>query len=416
MSRKQPEITSYDVVVIGGGASGMMAAGRAAMRGRRVLLIEKNSVLGKKLAITGGGRCNITNAEFDIHQLLSHYGDAQPFLYSTFAQFGVTETFNFFTERGLPLVIQEKQRVFPQTERAPDVVKVLERFLKLGSVTIWHNVTVKGLLFDSKSITGIETTRGVVFAHSYILATGGRSRPETGSTGEGIGWVESIGHTIHQANPDLVPLLAAEPWVKDLAGRSLERAKIAFGEGVGKFKLIGPVLFTHNGLSGPTILNAARRVKDLLKTGPVKTTIDFFPDLDDGTLRTHVVTLFDTHKNQSLRNVLSTFIPTAVAEIVLTLAGSDPRQKVHNMTRVERERLVTLLKKLPLTITGTLGFERAVVSDGGTDLREVDTKTMASRRYPNLFFTGDVLHISRPSGGYSLQLCWSTGWVAGSHA
>ncbi len=415
MSSNSATNTLFDVIVVGGGASGMLAAGRAAARGKRVLLLEKNPVLGKKLAITGGGRCNITNAEFDIHTLLLHYGDAAPFLYSPFAQFGVQSTFDFFTLRGLPLKVEERKRAFPVTERAPDVVRVLQDFLAAGSVTVQCGVTVRGFLFENGRVVGVETNAGVYTGEKYILATGGRSHPETGSTGEGISWVADMGHTTHTPNPDIVPLVAHDAWVRELQGKSLGGARVTFGEGGDRISTEGKILFTHFGLSGPGILNASHAVKKLLTKGPVSVRIDAFPGMDVGALRATVLAYFEQHKNQSLVNALKALMPPGMVPAVLKNAPQvSGDAKVHSITKDERHMLVDAMKALSCTVTGTMGYDWAVVSDGGVDLRDIDTKTMASKKYPNLFFTGDVLHVSRPSGGYSLQLCWTTGWVAGS--
>lgn len=406
---------TYDVIVIGGGASGMMAAGRAGERGKRVLLLEKNDVLGKKLSITGGGRCNITNAEFDTRVLLKNYGDAEDFLFSPFSQFGVQDTFDFFESRGLPLVVEERKRAFPKSLSAPDVTRTLEKYVKVNHVTVMTSVTVQGFVIQNGTIVAIQTNKGRFSAKSYVLATGGRSHAHTGSTGEGLGWVANLGHRVHESNPDIVPLLVREDWVKKQSGKSLTEMKITFGEGKKRITRMGGILFTHFGISGPLILNAAREVKKLLKNGEVAAHIDLFPKVDTGELRKNVLTHFELHKNKVLKNILKEIVPAGMSEAVLAqLNHKLCETKVHSISREERHALVDIMKSLPLTITGTMGYEWAVVSDGGIDLHDVDTKTMASKIHPNLYFTGDVLHISRPSGGFSLQLCWTTGWVAGS--
>jgi predicted Rossmann fold flavoprotein len=406
----------FDVIVIGGGASGMMSAGRAAERGLKVLLLEKNKQLGQKLAISGGGRCNITNAEENEHLLLSHYGAAEKFLYSPFVQFGPDDTFHFFTMRGLPLMVQAGKRAFPKTERATDVVKVLEEYLKKGEVEVRTKVSVQGFVHDATEITGVKVNKEVLIADSYILATGGKSRPETGSTGDGFKWLVDLGHKVQEPTPTIVPLAVRDAWIKSLAGISLDDVKITFFvEGEKKLVLKGRVLCTHFGLSGPLILNAAGKVADLLHAGPVTAAIDLFPTKDLGTLDTFMTGTFDSNKNKVLKNVFRHIVSSGTAQAILSLATSiDPEKKVHSVSKIERKALVHLLKALPVTITGLMGYERAVVADGGVALSEIDAKTMRSRRFENLFVTGDLLHVSRPSGGYSLQLCWTTGWVAGS--
>ncbi len=413
----------YDVIVVGGGPAGMMAAGRAAQRGRHVLLVEKNGQLGKKLRMTGGGRCNITNAEYNNRTLLVNYGAAHKFLHSTFSRFAVQQTFDYFTERGLPLVVEDRQRAFPQTFRAVDVARVLETELAEHQVEVHRHVEVKQLLIEAGCIEGIESSQGRFTAEAVILATGGLSHQATGSTGDGFGWLRQVGHTVYDPNPDVVPLRVKEAWVKKLSGTSLKHMTIAFfhptKDGVRRKALTrtGELLFTHFGLSGPLILNGAHEIKALLKKGPVAASIDLYPDDDMLELDQKVLRHLGQNSNKLLRNGLKPLCPPGMGSTIadqLTPIVLD--KKSCQITQTERRQLVGLLKGLPLTVTGTMGYDWAVVSDGGVCLKEVDTRTMASGLIPNLFVVGDLLHISRPSGGYSLQLCWTTGWVAGENA
>lgn len=409
---------TYDTVVIGAGASGLMAAGVAAMEGKRVLLLEKNKKLGKKLSISGGGRCNITNAEYDVRTLLKHYGNAEQFLYSSFAQFGVEDTFTFFEKLGLPLTVEARKRAFPKTQSAPDVVAALERLIKQHHVTIMRDTKVSRILTDKTEITGVEAGGMTYEANSYVLATGGISHPETGSTGDGFEWLRELGHTVHEPTPTIVPLAVREKWVQTLSGTSLSFMKITFYmNGKKAFAKTGKILFTHFGVSGPLILNAAKDVADLMQEGEVTATIDCFPDTDEGTLERRILGLFDSNKNKMLKNVFADIAPPGTAEVVLRLMSEiDPEKPVHSVTVEERKEMVRLLKALPLTIEGLMGTDRAVVADGGVPLEEVDMRTYRSKKLSNLFITGDLLHINRPSGGYSLQLCWTSGYVAGVNA
>lgn len=408
--------TTYDVIVIGGGAAGLMAAGRAAENGRRVLLIEKNKNLGEKLKITGGGRCNITNAEENTHLLLANYGTAGKALHSCFAQFGVTDTFDFFSKHDLPLVVQARKRAFPSTEKASDVLQVFENYLKVGGVKIITGEAVKKIIASDERIDGIATDKNSYVASSYILATGGKSHPETGSTGDGFKWLETLQHTVKAPSPTIVPIAVADRWVKQLSGKTLPRIKITFFTDAKKsLPLNGDILLTHFGLSGPLILNAAAKIADLLYQGVVTAKIDLFPKLDLGSLDKHLTKIFDANKNKELKNVAKFFLPNGTSKVILGLLKIDPELKVHSVTKSQRKQIVNLLKALPIEVTGLMGDDRAVITDGGVTINEIDLKTMRSKLYPNLFIVGDLLHISRPSGGYSLQLCWTTGFIAGSN-
>ncbi len=411
-------MVKFDVIVVGGGPAGMIAAGRAGACGKRVLLVEKNHTLGQKLNLTGGGRCNITNAEFDTRTFLSFFGDDGKFLFSPFSRFSVQETFDFFAEQNLPLVIEERKRAFPCSQQATDVTRVLTEYMKENQVKICFGMEVKRLSIEEGKITGIETNQGSFEAESIILATGGASYRETGSTGDGLDWLRKIGHTVQDASPDIVPLRVKEQWVKDLSGTALDPMKITFTPTTGaSFSKTGEILFTHFGLSGPLILNSANEVKKLLKQGPVKVTIDLFPNTEAHLLDRHVLELFNENKNKITRTVIKYLAPTGMAQALITnLPSGLLEKKINIVTQEERKVIVQRLKGLSLTVTGTMGYDWAVISDGGVALTEIDTRTMVSRRYPNLYIVGDLLHISRPSGGFSLQLCWTTGWIAGENA
>ncbi len=417
--QKENKNNHYDLIVVGGGASGMMAAGRAGERGLRVLILEKNKRLAEKLRISGGGRCNILNAEEDEKILLKHYGKAEQALYSVFAQFGVKETASFFTMHGLPLVVENAKRAFPHTYKAEDVVKVMEEYLKKNSVAVHFNSPVTKITTKDGRITSVHSGKEEFFARTYIFSTGSVSHPETGSTGDGFTWLRSLGHTIKEPTPTIVPLSVKEKWVKELAGVSLDGMKITFFvDGVKSFSLTGKVLFTHFGISGPLILNNAHKVADILHTGVVTATIDACMQSDFPVLEKTIVSIFDSNKNKTLKNVVKEFVFNGMQKGVTTVLGEymNVDTKVHSITKEERKKIVHLLKALPLTIEGLMGFDRAVVADGGVPLEEIDMKTMQSKKIANLLITGDLLHINRPSGGYSLQLCWTTGYVAADFA
>ncbi|PIR70098.1 MAG: aminoacetone oxidase family FAD-binding enzyme [Candidatus Niyogibacteria bacterium CG10_big_fil_rev_8_21_14_0_10_42_19] len=414
-----PIKTKFDLIVVGGGASGLMAAGRAADLGKRVLLLEKNKKVGEKLKMTGGGRCNITNAEFDTKVLLKTYGEAEKFLYSLFSQFGVKETFSFFESKGLPLVVQARKRAFPKTEKAEDVLRVLLKYARDGKVTILTDLPVTKIHGTKEGITGVSSGKEMYSATDYLFATGSVSHPETGSTGDGLKWLEKLGHSVFPATPTIVPISTAEKWSKTLAGVSLSFMKITFfSDGKKAFSITGKILFTHFGLSGPLILNNAHRVANLLHDGIVTASIDAYPHTDLGALDRRIVAVFNKNKNKEFRNIIKDITPEGTGRGILPLfkENFDINKKVHSIGKDERKYIVRTLKALPLTITGLMGFDRAVVADGGVTLKEIDMRTMRSKIIPNLYVTGDLLHINRPSGGFSLQLCWSSGYVAGSHA
>ena len=419
MQMKRKATERWDVIVAGGGAAGLMAAGRVAERGKRVLLLEKNKHLGEKLKISGGGRCNITNAEFNERLLLRQYGSAEQFLYSPFSQFGVKDTFAFFESRGLPLVVEARKRAFPKTQRAFDVFRTLEKYIQKGKVTVKTNSPVTRVIAKASHIEALRCGKDEYRADAFVFATGGVSHPETGSTGDGFRWLKDLGHNITGPTPDIVPLSVRDTWVKRLSGVSLSFMRITFFvDGVRKFSKLGKVLFTHFGLSGPLILNSAHAVGDLLHTGVVTAAIDCYPDTDLGALEKRVIGVFEKNKNKMLKNIVSEIAPQGTSEGIAPLVSTvvPLETKVHSVTKEERKRIVRLLKALPLTISGLMGYDRAVVADGGVSLAEINTKTMRSKVVDNLYVVGDLLHVNRPSGGYSLQLCWTTGYVAGNNA
>jgi len=294
----------------------------------------------------------------------------------------------------------------------------MKRYVTSNQVELKADTKVLGFKIENEKIIGIETKDGIYTGDAFVLATGGASYKETGSTGEGISWLKDLGHTVHKSNPNIVPLIASDDWVKDLSGTTLSFMKITFGtdraKNEGRFSKVGKILFTHFGVSGPLILNSSHEVKKLLEYGEVRASIDMYPDTEIKTLQNKVLDIFNKNKNKMLKNVVKEFVPNGLDE-AFTAQFSEELQdtKANNIGREERIELVDRLKAMPLTITGTMGMDWAVISDGGVDLREVDTKTMRSKIHDNLYFTGDVLHINRPSGGFSLQLCWTTGHVAG---
>lgn len=413
MQNKEPD---FDVIVIGGGASGMMAAFTAAQNKKKVLIIEKNSKLGVKLGISGGGRCNITNEEQDPRAFLKFYGDKEQFLYSAFEKFSNKDTFTFFNSKKMPLVVEARKRAFPHTQSAESVRLLMESLLKQENVVIKLSESVKKIHADELRITKIETTKGIYTAKNYIIATGGKSHPETGSTGDGFKWLKDLGHTVAEPTPSIVPLKIKDNWVHTLSGTSLSFMKITFYvDDIKKFNKKGKVLFTHFGLSGPLILNSSKAVSDLMHEGLVTAKIDMYPDTDIGALDKKITAVFDEHKNKMFKNVVDLCVPEGIAKGILIISPIDNNKKVHSITKEERRKFVDLLKAMPMEVEGLMGFDRAVIADGGVPLEEMNMRTMGSLKKENMFITGDLLHVNRPSGGFSLQLCWTTGYVAGKH-
>jgi predicted Rossmann fold flavoprotein len=408
----------WDVIVVGGGPAGMMAAGTAAENGAKVIVIEKNEELGKKLLITGGGRCNVTNAEFDNRTFLEKLKGDGKFLFSTFSQWSVKETLDFFHAHGMKTKIENELRVFPVSDSARSVWDVLVNNLEQHRVKVFSNAPVIGIVREKNALTGVMlANKKVIHGRSIILATGGTSRPETGSTGDGYVWLKDIGHTIVEPVPSLVPIAMKDAWVKRLAGVKLSDIKITvFQNGQKQSAAKGKILFTHVGISGPTVLNMSKDVGELLKYGDVLLSLDLFPSQDHGALGAKLLALFAAHHNKILRNAIANSIPAAFVPVIIKLSGINSEKQCNSVTKDERLKLVSLLKDIPMHVKKLLGAEKAIITSGGVVLDEVDFKTMRSRLVPNLYLVGDLLNIDRPSGGYSLQLCWTTGFVAGKAA
>lgn len=408
----------WDIAVIGGGPAGMMAAGRASELGAKVILIEKNDELGKKLLISGGGRCNLTNAELNTRKFLAKFKNSDQFLFSPFSQWSVKETLDFFHSRKMETKIEEGGRVFPVSDNSKSVWDVLVEYMKENGVTILSNSPVVDFIHDKFIIEAVKLKNGeTIKARSFILATGGKSRPETGSTGDGFVWLKKIGHTVITPEPALVPITIEDDWVKQLQGLSVTdiRVKI-FQNGQKQEMQKGKILFTHFGLSGPVVLNMSKDIGELIKYGEVYLSLDLFPQFDHGALDLKIQEIFSEQSNKQLKNCLNALLPSAIVPIVIKMAGVDPETFCHSITREERLKLSKVIKDMSMKVTGLLGIEKAIITSGGVTLEEVDFKTMSSRIFPNLYLVGDILNIDRPSGGYSLQLCWTTGFVAGTAA
>jgi predicted Rossmann fold flavoprotein len=408
----------WDVIVVGGGPAGMMAAGTAAEKGAKVILLEKNWTLGKKLLITGGVRCTMTNSEIDNRKLIDKFKDDGKFLFSAFSQWSVKETLDFFHKKGINTKVEDELRVFPVSNSARSVWDALVAYMEKYRVTVRSNSPAIGIAREDGALVGIKLrNKKIVRGRAIIIATGGTSRPDTGSTGDGYAWLKNIGHTIIEPLPSLVPLALKESWVKRLAGVKLDNIKITIFQNNQKQKVVkGKILFTHVGISDPTALNMSNDVGELLKYGDVVLSLDLFPAEDSGALNIKLLKLFKERNNKKFRNALSDFIPAALAPIIIELSGINKEKQCNAVTREERLTLVDLLKGISIHVDKLLGAEKAIITSSGVILSEVDFKTMRSRLFANLYLVGDILNIDRPSGGYSLQLCWTTGFVAGKAA
>ena len=413
--KKQP----YDVIVIGGGPAGMMAAGRAGELGAKVLLVEKNERLGKKLSITGGRRCNITNAETNDRIFLENFPESKQFLFSPFSKFNVEDTFMFFEGRGLPLIVEDRKRAFPKSEKAEDVCTTLETYInETDNVQVQLNAEVISFIVKNGELAGIKTSAGDFYASRIILATGGFAAPDTGSTGEGVTMLKDLGHTVADPDPNLAPLRTSAKWVHSLSGTTVDDMTLRFFQkDKSAFKARGRLLFTHFGISGPLVINSAFEVKKFLKQGPLEASVDLFPDYDLGSLDIYLLEEFEKQKNKQLKTVLKDLLQKKLSETILRFPGLNIGDTpLHSIPKEKRKLLVRTLKDLRFPITGTMGFEWSIVADGGVIPKEVDFRNMTSRLFPNLYLVGDTININRPSGGFSLQLCWTTGWIAGTHA
>lgn len=413
------------VVVIGGGAAGMMAAVTAADSGAAVCLIEKNEKLGKKLYITGKGRCNVTNAA-DIETFFVNVCTNSKFLYSAFYDFDNRALMNWLTGVGCPLKTERGDRVFPVSDHSYDVIAAFQRELKKRKVEVMLKTEVKSLLLrepisEDVEIAGVSLSDGrTLEADRVIVCTGGLSYPSTGSTGDGYRFAQDTGHKIEECAPSLVPFIVKESWCSELMGLSLRNVEAALYEcGREVYRGFGELLFTHFGVSGPLILSASscykrktgKRGKEV--TDEAMLYIDLKPAMDAEQLDKRLLRDFDKNKNKQFKNALGELLPIKLIPVIISLSGIEPERKVNEITRGERRSFVELVKKLPLTVTGTGSFEEAVITRGGVSVKDINPSTMESKKVKGLYFAGEVLDLDALTGGFNLQIAWSTGHLAG---
>ncbi|MBC7241137.1 MAG: NAD(P)/FAD-dependent oxidoreductase [Anaerolineae bacterium] len=407
---------TYDVIVVGGGAAGMMAAGRAGECGARTLLLEKMPRLGTKVRITGKGRCNLTNiASREV--FISHFGSQGRFLNNAFGRF-FSEDLRALLERfGVPTKVERGGRVFPLSDQALDVVIALERYMRTNRVEIRLNTPARGLILRDNAIAGVRTDAGPIAGRAVILAAGGMSYPGTGSTGDAYPWLEALGHTIHPLRPALVPLETQEPWSHALAGLTLRNVRVTLlVNGQKRHSQFGEMLFTHFGVSGPIILSMSTLAVDALAEGCVQISIDLKPALRDEELDARLQRELDAHGRQAIKTIAKNLLPQRLIPPVLELAGIPPDKVAGQITAAERRRLAGVLRDLRLTVTGSRSFREAMVTAGGVDVNEVDPRTMESKLVKGLYIVGELLDVHADTGGYNLQAAFSTGYVAGGAA
>lgn len=406
----------YDIAIIGGGPAGMMAAGRAGELGARVIVVEKNRNLGVKLLMTGNGRCNITNVAEDIKDIADKFGKNGKFLFSALNIFSVQETVEFFRSRGIQIKVEDRNKAYPASDKAQDVLDVLKKYLSDGGVEVKAGSGVKDLVMTEKRIEKAVMENGdEVFAEKFIIATGGLSYPVSGSTGDGFVWAKQLGHTVTELHPVLTPVILNENFVDELEGLSLRNVGLYISKNNRKLdERRGDVLFTKNGISGPAILDLSKRIGMELPGVILK--IDLVPDLDFKMLDRQLQKNFYVKKNKLFRNSMDGILPKRMTPVIIKITGIDPSKKVNSISKDERKAIIHLLKEFTLYVKGLVGFDKAVVTCGGIKLNEIDPKTMKSKIVENLYFAGEVLDLDGPTGGFNLQLCWSTGYVAGQSA
>lgn len=406
------------VIIIGGGAAGLMAAVSAAKAGARVTVLEKMPVIGKKLLITGKGRCNITNIG-DLTDFMKNMPGNGTFLYSAIHGFNNQDIINFMNEYDVPTKIERGGRVFPVSDKAYDVVKGFQRALHELKVEIVCNSTVTKIHADDKEIT-LETAAGQSYiADSVVLAAGGASYPGTGSSGDGYNLAKELGHTIVPLKPSLVPLVVAEDWITDLQGLSLKNVSATVSvNGREISSEFGEMLFTHFGLSGPIILSLSRKIAEALqnKKNSVLIKINLKPALTLEVLDKRIQRDFEKYSRKQVKNALDDLLPKKLIEPVMDLAYLDPDKPINQVTKEERSRLLAVITGLTFTITGTRPISEAIVTAGGVHIKEIDPKTMQSKLTPNVYFAGEVIDIDGYTGGYNLQAAFSTGFAAGKNA
>jgi len=407
----------FDVIIVGAGPAGMMAAIRAAERNRKILLVERNNTVGKKLLISGKGRCNLTNF-CDVEDFLARFSESRNFLQNTFAKFFNNDLILFFEEAGLKLKAERGGRVFPESDRSSDILNILKAKLRNKDIKLLSGERVREVIIENKKIKGILThSRKRFLAESVVIATGGASYPETGSTGDGYDIAEKLGHRIVPLKPSLSPVLIKEGFIKEWQGISLKNVRLTL---LAKEKKIderfGEMLFTHFGLSGPIVLDMSASVDDALKSKKgITLSINFKPALNHKKLNDRLLREFQANSAKALKNIFKNLLPQGMIERFLQRCGVDTEKRANQITADERKKLVNGLFDLRLTPKGVKPIKDGIVTRGGVNTKEINPKTMESRLVKGLFFAGEVIDIDAKTGGYNMQAAFSTGWICGGN-
>ena len=404
---------NYDVIVVGAGASGLIASIMAARNGAEVLLIERNEKIGRKIMITGKGRCNVTN-NCDVERLMSATMRNNKFLFGAYNAFPPADVMEFFESLGVPLKTERGQRVFPVSDRAVDIVDALFKCIKKEGITL-ERKRVGNILFEDGKVTGIKTVDGLCFlAPSVIIATGGLSYPATGSTGDGYKLAEETGHKIMPTAASLVPIVLKEKWCSELIGLSLKNVtlKVKKGKKV-LFEELGEMMFTHFGISGPLVLSASALIDGDMKEYSLL--VDLKPALDEAKLDERILRDFEGEKNKAFKNSLYRLLPRSLVPVIIKLSGIDENLPVNSVTKEMRRKLISVIKGMPLTPCALRPVEEAVITRGGVSVKDINPKTMESKKLSGLYFCGEVIDVDAVTGGFNLQIAFSTGFLAGNN-
>jgi hypothetical protein len=408
---------TYDVIVVGGGPAGLFAAGFAARQGAKVLLLEKNASCGAKILITGKGRCNVTHSEDDPRKFVEHFGRNGRALLTALYAYGVKDVVAFFEEKGVPLKIERGGRIFPEKGGASDVQRAVIAFVREAGVEIRTSCTVKKMLINDDIVKAVETTAGTFAADNVIVATGGLSYPETGCSGDGYAWAKAGGHRLVTPEPALVPVKLSDSWTAEVSNFNLKNVRISLCVNGRKLdERFGEAFFTRSGIGGPIILDMSSRIRDELKNGNVKLLLDLKPAVATELFDKRLQRELAEHNNQDFGKSLGKLLPRDMIPVFLRMVGIDPKKKCHSVTREERQRLLKLFKEFELNVTGCEGFRKAIITSGGVSLKDIDMRSMRSKLVKNLFFAGEMIDLDGPTGGFNLQVCWSTGFLAGTSA